>query len=147
MRPDFNPNGVDLVLGSAAHWYDAACFSAPPAGAPASLSWIVVTGPHLVNTDLSLVKDTRIPTISEAFNVPFRVELLNIFNHTNFGYPTAGVFSLGASIEISVCILIDFQSNVSPGGPHYNNSRDGAPGFEDFVLGRNRGSDGTFQSK
>ena len=37
-----------------------------------------------VNTDFSIIKDTRVPKISEAFNVQFRAEFFNIFNHANF---------------------------------------------------------------
>jgi len=45
-------------------------------------------GPRLVNVDLSLVKNIRIPRISEAFNLQLRVEAFNIFNHANFQAPT-----------------------------------------------------------
>jgi len=53
-----------------------------------------VIGPKLVNFDMSLVKNTHVPRISETFNVQFRVEVFNIFNHANFNSPTAnnGVF-------------------------------------------------------
>jgi hypothetical protein len=37
--------------------------------------------------DLSVFKNTRIPRISEAFNVQFRAEFFNILNHTNFLSP------------------------------------------------------------
>ena len=47
----------------------------------------VITGPGLVNLDASIVKDTRIPRISETFNVQFRAEFFNIANHTNFAPP------------------------------------------------------------
>ncbi len=47
-----------------------------------------LVGPRLVNVDLSLVKNIRIPRISEAFNLQLRVEAFNIFNHANFQAPT-----------------------------------------------------------
>jgi hypothetical protein len=47
-----------------------------------------VIGPRIVNFDMSLVKNTHVPRISEAFNVQFRVEVFNIFNHANFNSPT-----------------------------------------------------------
>jgi hypothetical protein len=50
-----------------------------------------------VNTDFSVIKDTRITKISEAFDVQFRAEFFNILNHTNFGLPTATVFSQTSS--------------------------------------------------
>jgi hypothetical protein len=45
-------------------------------------------GPRLVEADISLLKNTRIPRISEAFNLQFRVEAFNVLNHTNFQAPT-----------------------------------------------------------
>ena len=47
-----------------------------------------VIGPRIVNFDMSLVKNTHVSRISEAFNVQFRVEVFNIFNHANFNSPT-----------------------------------------------------------
>jgi hypothetical protein len=47
----------------------------------------VITGPGLVNLDASIVKDTHIRKISEAFDVQFRAEFFNIANHTNFAPP------------------------------------------------------------
>jgi hypothetical protein len=43
----------------------------------------------LVNLDFSLFKNNPIKRISEQFNVQFRVEFFNIFNHTTFNAPTA----------------------------------------------------------
>jgi len=48
-----------------------------------------VIGPRLVNFDMSLVKNTHVPRISETFNVQFRVEVFNIFNHANFNAPVS----------------------------------------------------------
>jgi outer membrane receptor protein involved in Fe transport len=48
-----------------------------------------VIGPRIVNFDMSLVKNTHVTRISEAFNVQFRVEVFNIFNHANFNSPVA----------------------------------------------------------
>lgn len=45
-------------------------------------------GPHLVDTDVSLIKNTRIPRISEAANLQLRVEAFNVFNHANYQAPT-----------------------------------------------------------
>jgi hypothetical protein len=54
-------------------------------------------GPRLVNVDFSVTKNTPITRISETFNVQFRAEIFNIFNHSNFVPPEptngAGVFN------------------------------------------------------
>ncbi|MDQ2947226.1 MAG: hypothetical protein M3Y27_15060, partial [Acidobacteriota bacterium] len=44
-------------------------------------------GPGLVTWDLSVFKNTRIPRISEAFEVQFRAEFFNVLNHTNLLSP------------------------------------------------------------
>jgi hypothetical protein len=55
-----------------------------------------IIGPGINTTDMSLVKITPVPSISEAFRVEFRTEVFNIFNHPNFVVPTrtsAAVFN------------------------------------------------------
>jgi hypothetical protein len=44
-------------------------------------------GPGLATIDFSIFKNTRVPKISETFNVQFRAEFFNILNHTNFAAP------------------------------------------------------------
>jgi outer membrane receptor protein involved in Fe transport len=44
-------------------------------------------GPRLTTVDFSVFKNTRIPAISETFNLQFRAEFFNILNHTNFLSP------------------------------------------------------------
>jgi hypothetical protein len=46
-----------------------------------------ITGPKFVNVDFSMTKNTAIKRISETFNVQFRAEIFNIFNHSNFVPP------------------------------------------------------------
>jgi hypothetical protein len=57
-----------------------------------------ITGPHLVNVDFSMVKNTTIKRISETFNVQFRAEIFNIFNHTNFLPPEPVNNNAGAAV-------------------------------------------------
>jgi Carboxypeptidase regulatory-like domain/TonB dependent receptor len=44
-------------------------------------------GPGLTTVDFSVFKNTRVPRISETFNVQFRAEFFNVLNHTNFLSP------------------------------------------------------------
>lgn len=44
-------------------------------------------GPGLTTVDFSVFKNTKIPSISETFNVQFRAEFFNVLNHTNFLSP------------------------------------------------------------
>jgi hypothetical protein len=51
----------------------------------------IVIGPGLIDVDFSMVKDTKIPKISENFTVQFRAEFFNLFNHANFAPPVANL--------------------------------------------------------
>jgi hypothetical protein len=46
-----------------------------------------IVGPSLTEFDTSLIKNTRIRAVSEDFNVQFRAELFNVFNHGNYNPP------------------------------------------------------------
>ena len=41
-------------------------------------------GPDFVNTDFSIIKNTK---LTERFNLQFRAEMFDVFNHPNFGDP------------------------------------------------------------
>jgi hypothetical protein len=43
-----------------------------------------IPGPGLTNLDFSMTKNNHVRRISENFNVQFRAELFNVFNHPNF---------------------------------------------------------------
>jgi hypothetical protein len=51
---------------------------------PGSLGRDAITGPNFLNTDFSITKNTK---ITERFNLQFRSEMFDIFNHPNFGNP------------------------------------------------------------
>lgn len=73
-----------IVVGPAqlACFFDALtqCF-----GTYGSLGRNTLTGPGLVNFDISLIKDTK---LSEEITLQVRSEFFNIFNRTNFATPT-----------------------------------------------------------
>jgi hypothetical protein len=46
-----------------------------------------ILGPSLIDFDTSLIKNTRIPKISDAFNIQFRAELFNVANRVNYATP------------------------------------------------------------
>lgn len=46
-----------------------------------------VNGPGLIDFDFSVIKNNYIRRISENFNVQFRAEMFNVFNHANFNAP------------------------------------------------------------
>ncbi|MFZ1033983.1 MAG: TonB-dependent receptor [Candidatus Acidiferrales bacterium] len=52
---------------------------------PGSAGRDSLPGPKFVNTDFSIVKNTK---LTERFNLQFRTEVFDLFNHPNFGDPT-----------------------------------------------------------
>ena len=83
------------VLGQVNQWFDPSAFSLPALGTLGNLGRDTGIGPDLWNFDTALLKDTKIPKISEAFAVQFRAEFFNVFNHANFAPPPSlGVFNL-----------------------------------------------------
>ena len=72
-----------------------AAFALPVGAAPAQdhfgdLGRNAFTGPDFLNTDFSIIKNTR---ITERFNLQFRAEFFDIFNEANFGNPGLNVQS------------------------------------------------------
>ena len=62
----------------------------PTPGTFGNVSRGSLIGPGLFNVDTSLFKKF---TIRETVNLQFRAEVFNVFNHANFSYPNAVVFS------------------------------------------------------
>ena len=61
------------------------CFSAPnPLTLLGNAKRNSLRGPGLTDLDFSLFKNNYIRSISETFNIQFRAELFNVFNHPNF---------------------------------------------------------------
>jgi hypothetical protein len=54
---------------------------------PGSVGRNNIYGPRLFDLDFSVIKNTPIRRISEAFNIQFRAEMFNITNHDNFVPP------------------------------------------------------------
>ncbi|MBI4482184.1 MAG: TonB-dependent receptor [Acidobacteria bacterium] len=80
------------VLGGPDRYFDVSAFRLQPAGFFGTVGRNTVRGPGYANFDLSVVKNTLIPSISETFNVQFKAEFFNLPNRTNFGPPASTVF-------------------------------------------------------
>lgn len=87
--------GQVQTTGNPAQWFaNKAVFVSPcvapvppatlPTCHPGDLGRNAILGPGFLNTDFSVTKNTR---ITERFNVQFRSEMFDIFNHPNFGNP------------------------------------------------------------
>ncbi len=72
-----NPNQVHD------QWFNPACYTLQAVGTFGNLGRTTVVGPQFYNLALGVLKDTRIPKISELFDLQFRAEVANLTNHPN----------------------------------------------------------------
>ncbi|MGH9702351.1 MAG: TonB-dependent receptor domain-containing protein, partial [Candidatus Acidiferrales bacterium] len=83
VRPDLT--GPIVTTGNPAQWFaNPAVFVATNPVHFGNLGRNAVLGPDFVNTDFSLIKNTK---LTETTNLQFRAEMFDIFNHPNFGNP------------------------------------------------------------
>ena len=90
-RPDLIP-GVPVYLhnaGDPLQYLNPAAFSLPVIGAFGNLGRGAIRGPGSKNFDLSVVKNWR---MRDRYNIQFRAEMFNAFNHANFKWVDAGLF-------------------------------------------------------
>jgi hypothetical protein len=86
--------------GNVANYIKLNCFVIPAVANVNGTNYIrvgnvgrnILTGPGLVDFDFSVVKNTKITKISEAFNVQLRLDVFNIFNRANFNPPVTNMF-------------------------------------------------------
>jgi hypothetical protein len=71
--------------GDPVHYIKTSCFSPPnPLTLLGNAKRNSLRGPRLTTLDFSVFKNNYIRSISETFNIQFRAELFNAFNHANF---------------------------------------------------------------
>ena len=69
-------------------WFDTSAFVAPRAGTFGTAGRNIIIGPGVNNWNLAAMKNTM---FRERFNLQFRLELFNAFNHTQFFAPATSV--------------------------------------------------------
>ncbi len=91
-RPNLVPGftAQSIVVGAVNEWYNPAAFVLQPAGTVGNLGRDIVRAPGVFNSDLSLLKDTR---IRERIILQFRAEFFNFLNHENLGTPNLTLFT------------------------------------------------------
>ena len=70
-------------------WFDTSCFVTPELYTFGNSGRGILTGDGLFNFDMSLMKNTYFG--GERVNMQLRLEMFNITNHTNFGFPETRV--------------------------------------------------------
>jgi Carboxypeptidase regulatory-like domain/TonB dependent receptor-like, beta-barrel len=94
LRPDLT--GAVSATGNPNQWFSNPTAFVVPCTTPStpstchfgSLGRNAITGPGFVNTDFSVVKNTK---ITERINAQFRTEFFDLFNTANFGNPNLTV--------------------------------------------------------
>jgi hypothetical protein len=98
----FSKNGVQ--------WVNPAAFTNAAAGTYGDSPRNGYYGPGFADVDFSVVKNTK---IGERINTQFRIEMFNLFNHTNLAPPSG---TLGGGFGVSSDTIGDY--NGAPGiGP------------------------------
>ena len=82
-RPNLVGN-PSLSNPSPERWFNTAAFGFPPPGTFGNAGRNIVVGPGYQNVNASLIKNTA---LTERFNLQFRAEAFNLFNHPNFDLP------------------------------------------------------------
>jgi hypothetical protein len=73
-----------LSRRSPERWFNTAAFVFPSPGTFGNAGRNILDGPGYQNVNASIIKNTR---LSERFNLQFRAEAFNLFNHPNFNLP------------------------------------------------------------
>jgi hypothetical protein len=117
--------GCDSLVnpGNVTNYIKLQCFVLPPAVLVGGIHYLrkgnagrnILPGPGLENFDFSVIKNTHVKRISEAFNVQFRAELFNVFNRPNFLPPTANETIMDPSIPGLGISPADLTASIIPG--------------------------------
>jgi hypothetical protein len=77
--------------GTKNFWFDPSSFAIAPVGTFGNTGRNSLHGPGLNNTDLAILKDTK---ITEHTNLQVGIEGFNLFNHTQFNNPSGNIESV-----------------------------------------------------
>jgi Carboxypeptidase regulatory-like domain len=91
VRPSWNPDFKgNVILGGPNEYFNPLAFIQPLTGTYGNVGRNILQGPSLAQFDFSLAKRWA---LSERFNLQFRSEFFNIFNHTNLNTPNPVVYA------------------------------------------------------
>jgi len=111
IRPSWNPafNGL-VILGRPDQYFNPEAFIVPVSGTYGNVGRDSLTGPGIVELDVSALKAT---TIFDRVNLQVRAEFFNVLNHTNFGTPNTVVYSAAASAPSPTAGVITSTATTS----------------------------------
>lgn len=109
-----NPNALQKLANGNVIGFEASAFALQPAGIFGNLGRNTLTAPGVRDVDLGVSKDTK---ITEHTILQLRLDVFNLTNHTNFGFPNAmlytGVDASGIGVPNPAAGLITSTSTTS----------------------------------
>lgn len=91
VRPSVNPNFKgNVILGGPGEYFNPLAFAQPLAGTYGNVGRNILEGPSLKQFDLAVAKHW---TLAERYNLQFRSDFFNLFNHTNLNTPNPVVYA------------------------------------------------------
>jgi hypothetical protein len=106
-RADYLGGGSAQLSYSRSHgqevlqWFDTSKFTVNAPGTFGSAGRDILRGPRFFNTDMGLLKNTK---IRERMNLQFRAEFFDIFNNVNFQPPNSTISSTAKGRITSVVV-------------------------------------------
>jgi hypothetical protein len=106
-RADYKGGGSAQLSYSRSHgqevaqWYDISKFTVDALGTFGNSGRNILRGPRFFNTDMGLLKNTK---IKERTNIQFRAEFFDIFNNVNFQPPNSTITSPAVGRITSVVV-------------------------------------------
>jgi outer membrane receptor protein involved in Fe transport len=98
-RPDLKPGFSDNpILGGPDRYWDINAFALPAAGTRGNLGRNTLTGPGLINVDLSMIKSFP---LAGARSIQARIEIFNVFDRANFAVPSGRIAFTNAAGDVS----------------------------------------------
>ena len=90
----------DAILGGPDRYFDPSAFELQPSGFYGNLGRNSLIGPGFAKLDLALVNRRVLPAWGRELGMEFRLEVFNLFNRPNFGFPDRVVFSGAVNDEL-----------------------------------------------
>lgn len=111
VRPSWNPNFTGpVILGDTSRYFDPNAFIQPLPGTYGNAGRNVLTGPGMIEADVSLAKNFL---VREKREVQIRGDFFNVLNHTNLNTPNPVVFTQAAGAASPTAGVITSTSTSS----------------------------------
>jgi hypothetical protein len=95
---DYGRSHGDQIL----RWFDTSKFTVNALGTFGNAGRYILRGPRFFNTDLGILKGTK---ITERVNLQFRAEFFDVFNNVNFSLPNSNISS--AQVGRITSVIVD----------------------------------------